>query len=222
MRYSNESRRRLLGWLLCAALPCAATALPARAEGGPAELDVLLARLANVPGVSAHFREEKKLALLTLPLVSEGELAFTRPPTLVRRVTLPEPSSMLLREGRLETWDASGKRTLDLSAYPGARILAESFLQVLAGNRAELARNYDMRMSGSLKAGWALTLTPKVKALAQLVRELSVEGTDLTLKSLRIIEASGDVSTTQFSAVDTQRRFSAEERRTIFSLPGGE
>ena len=39
------------------------------------------------------------------------------------------------------------------------------------------------------------------------------------IASMRVVEVGGDETVTTFSAVDTARRFTAEETATLFSLP---
>jgi outer membrane lipoprotein-sorting protein len=182
-------------------------------------LSVLLTRLAQAPGVAAKFREEKRIQLLSEPLLSTGSVYFTKPPALLRRVDTPEPSRMLLANGKLELWDASGKRSFELSAHPAVRSLAESFLYVLSGDRKALENLYNMRFAGSAQTAWTLLLTPKSKALAQLIREIKLAGDGIRVRSMQLTEATGDSSLTTFSDVQTDRRFSADEKRQLFATP---
>jgi hypothetical protein len=199
---------------LCYAL-CPLRNSHAQADG----VATLLTRLAQLPGLSARFREEKRIQLLSMPLVSEGNIYFTKPAALLRRVETPEPSSMLLAQGRLSLWDASGQRSFELAAHPALRSLAESFLYVLSGDRKALDALYSMHFSGSAQSAWKLQLVPKPKALAQLIREIKLEGNGLQVQSLQLTEASGDVGTTTFSAVRTDRKFTPEEKRQLFATP---
>ena len=202
----------LLG--LCLAALAATAAAGAQAEG----VASLLARLSHVPGVSAKFREEKRIQLLSMPLISEGSVYFTKPPALLRRVDTPEPSRMLLTQGQLKVWDASGQRSFELSANPALRSLAESFLYVLAGDYKALDRLYVMRFSGSAEASWKLQLVPKDKALSRLIRDIKLEGDGLRVTTLQLTEASGDVSTTRFTEVQTNRTFSSTEKSKLFEI----
>lgn len=221
MYYCATYSARLLGWFLACAL-CLTLARASAEEAvstQSTELGTLLARLASAPGVSAHFREEKKMALLSAPLVSEGDVYFTHPPALLRRVTIPEPSTILLRDGHLQISDASGQRSIALAAHPAMQTLAESFLYVLSGDRAALEKVYTMQFKGTAAGAWSLVLVPRDAALTKLLRELSVTGTGLVVKTLRLVESSGDVSSTEFSAVDTQRHFSDSEKQALFGAP---
>jgi outer membrane lipoprotein-sorting protein len=203
------------GWLVVG-LWCSA-AWAAHAE--PDALGTLLARLAQAPGASAKFREEKRIPLLSEPLVSTGSIYFTTPPALLRRVDTPEANHMLLAHGRLDFWDASGQRSFELSSMPAVRSLAESFLYVLSGNRKALESLYTMHFQGLAHTAWKLQLTPKTKELARLIREIKLEGDGLRVRSLQLTEASGDVSLTTFTDVQTDRHFSPQEKQTLFEAP---
>jgi outer membrane lipoprotein-sorting protein len=202
-------------WLAMIALSAAVGFAHAEADG----ITALLARLARAPGVSAKFREEKRIPLLSEPLLSTGSVYFTTPAVLLRRVVTPEASSLLLANGRLEFRDASGQRSFDLSSVPAVRSLAESFLYVLSGDRKALDSLYTMRFEGSAQAAWKLQLTPKSKELARLIREIKLEGDDIRVRSMQLTEASGDVSITTFTEVQADRHFSPDEKRTLFQVP---
>jgi len=211
------------GALAWALLVCACLAVVSGAAVGHAEQDglsVLLGRLAQTPGVAAKFREEKRIKLLSEPLLSTGSVYFTKPPALLRKVDTPEPSSMLLANGKLALWDATGQqRSFELSTMPAVRSLAESFLYVLSGDKKALEGLYNMRFAGSAQAAWKLQLTPKAKALAQLIREIKLAGDGIRVRSLELTEATGDTSLTTFSEVQTDRRFSPQEKQKLFGPP---
>ena len=61
----------------------------------------LLERFRKVPGLYARFREEKRIALLVDPLVSEGTLHFVPPERLAKHVLQPAKSSVLIDGGVL-------------------------------------------------------------------------------------------------------------------------
>ena len=209
--------RRSLRALACLGLCCCAGWwLPAGTSAQTDGVAELLARLAQMPGLSAKFHEEKRIQLLSMPLVSEGSVYFTKPAALLRRVDKPESSRMLLAQGRLSVWDASGRRSFELSANAALRSLAESFLYVLSGDRKALDGLYSMHFSGRAQAAWKLQLLPRVKALAQLIREIKLEGDGIRVRSLQLTEASGDVSATSFSDVQSDRRFTPEEKQQLF------
>src|SRR6478736_2508186 len=81
---------------------------------GSQSLDSLLSAFKKSPGVSAHFVEEKHIALLKKPLKSEGNIYFAPPGKLARHVDAPKPSKILLEGDELRISDGKGVRSVDL------------------------------------------------------------------------------------------------------------
>jgi outer membrane lipoprotein-sorting protein len=187
---------------------------------GEAALDALLARFAAVPGMRCRFREEKRIALLSAPVVSEGTLDYAAPGWLARRVTRPAPQLVLIGDGQLRMRDASGHvETLDLAAQPVVRSFVDTFSLLFSGSRAALERTYRVQYAPDAGGtGWTLTLTPKVAPLDRFLAEIRVEGEATTLRRMVMREVSSDVTTTTFEDVDVAHRFSDAERARVFSL----
>lgn len=183
-------------------------------------LDSVLAEFSRVPGLTADFREEKRLALLAAPLVSEGTIAYASGGSFVRRTTRPTPSTVLIDGGNLRV--ASGSRTeqIDMRAMPLVRQFVESFLAVIRGDKRALEAAY--RTTFSVQAdgrGWSLSLVPRDSSLARVFASVSLDGHGALLERLVVRETSGDESTTTFTRINTTRRFTAEERQELFRLP---
>lgn len=182
-------------------------------------LDALLSRFRAVPGLSARFREEKRIALLAAPLVSEGTIDYAPPGRMVRRTTSPSPSTALIDGARLRFRDASGEQELDLGAMPAVRQFVDSLLAVVAGDRAALERAYvmDLRVPDVARPErWTLTLRPRAPALQRFVREVALAGEGVALATMVIREANGDESATTFSDVNPTRRYAADEVPRVF------
>jgi hypothetical protein len=92
--------------------------LSARARATPVTVDTILGAFRDVPGLEAHFKEEKRLAVLVAPLISEGQIYFAPPHRLAKRVLVPAKSSMLIDGNRLSFQDEHGSETLSIDAYP--------------------------------------------------------------------------------------------------------
>lgn len=189
---------------------------PARAQG--TELDALLASFRGMTGLSARFVEEKTIALLATPIRSEGEIHFAAPGTLMRRVTAPTTSAALIERGRL-TMVANGQRQeIDLTSNAVVGGFISSFADVLAGDRAALERTYRITYARLEGGDWKLTLHPKGAPLNQFLTEMEMIGNGRSVKTMRMVEVSGDVTLTTFRDVRLDRRFGDTERRQIFRL----
>jgi hypothetical protein len=188
-------------------------------------LQELLARFAAMSGLSAKFREEKRMALLAAPLVNEGVLYFAPKGRLARHITAPAPATVLIDEGSLRYADAGGSETMSLDQNPVLRLFVESFVKIFAGDRAALERMYTLSLTelparADGVARWSLTLKPRVAPMTQIIVRIEITGHDVTLETMRVIEIGGDETATTFTEVDTKRRFTPQELTTLFTLPG--
>lgn len=181
-------------------------------------LTKLLAEFAKSPGVSAKFDDEKKIALLKAPLRSSGQVYFHPPHSLARVVTKPRKSHLVIKADRIIVKENGVRKEVDLSDKPTLRALVKSLLQVLAGDRQALLENYEATFEGQADAEWKLLLTPKNANLKNMVHSFSFKGTRIILSELTVSEASGDSTTTKFSAVNVARKFTSEEIARFFDI----
>lgn len=201
--------------------PPPAVAAPTAPPAAPVTLDALLQRFAAAPGLSARFREEKRVQLLAAPLVSEGTLHYAPPSRLVRHTTSPTPATVLIDGAQLRFGDAHGQQSLDMNATPVVRQFVDSFLAVVAGDRAALERSYelDFRVPDATRPeAWELTLRPRAAAVQRVFRDILLRGRGVALESMRLREASGDETATTFTDVDPARRYTADEIARTFRI----
>lgn len=214
----SELKRRELLSLLGVGAIAASVPAPLRAFAQDRmTLDRLLRAFSSMPGLSAKFTEEKRMAMLAVPLVSEGEILFAPPDRLLRKITSPTASTALLVGSRL-TLDAGGRRQeMDLSQNAVVEGFVDTFRHVLAGDQAALEETYRTAFEAS-DDGWRLTLRPKTAALQRFLRDMVFEGEGPSLRTMTMNEANGDTSVTTFRDVNARRRFSDAERTRLFRL----
>ncbi len=226
MRVYLGMHRRTAIALSLALLGCPTVVLAEPAgDPGPQNAGELFSRMATLSGLEATFVETKKVALLKLPLRSNGTLYYMRPGHLLRQVNAPKPSRVLITPERLELEDAQGTRTMDLRARPDVKLFVESFIKVLAGDQAALEKVFDIRFARvakppetAPKADWTLTLTPKTTPLNQLVSKLSLTGKGYAVERIEVLETKGDSAVTELTVKTIGRNFSDEEKRTLFGI----
>jgi hypothetical protein len=208
-----------------AGAPRAAGAELSQGEAAGVDLESLLAQFAAMPGLTARFREEKRIALLREPLVSHGVLYFAPPDRLLRRVRKPVESSLLLHGGTLSLGSARGTRTIDLGSNPLVRSFVDSFRLLLAGDLEALRASYRVRFQaaeaagGPTQRGWEVRLEPLLPAVQQAIAWIRLSGRGRLLSELEVREVGGDVTLTRFSAVDPERHFSDLELEKLFQPP---
>jgi len=187
-------------------------------EPAPVTLHALLEEFNRMPGLEAGFREEKRIALLAAPLVSEGTLHFAPPARLARHTRTPESSSVLIDGRRLIFGDARAREEIDLDTNPIVRDYVNSFLLILKGDQVTLARTWRIDLSGD--AGkWTMTLSPITEPIRTTIREMILEGSGTILKWVKVVETTGDETITTFSEVNPARRYSPDEVDRIFRIP---
>lgn len=220
MRCSIDCVRNLfalLALLLLCAQPVSAQPTEPAAESAPSSLDELLTRLARIQGLRARYVEEKRIALLKMPLRSEGTIAFAAPGLLLRSAEKPEPATLLLDGEVLWVSDASGKRRIDLGESAIVKHFVLTFVNVLRGDQAALTRGYALKLATTAE-GWTLELTPKAPELRRFVARAVLEGHGATVDRMTLTEENGDVTLMRFSEVDSNVRFDANERARTFKL----
>ena len=203
-------RRALLALALLAPL---ALASPGAAQTPPTA-DSVLARFARIEGLTLRYHEVKQIALLSSPIVTDGTIAYARPGRLARRTG---STTVLIDGTSLRMSEAGRLQSIDLASQPIVRSFVDSFVQLLAGDRAGLERGYTLAFATDAN-GWTLTLRPRSAPLTEVLQDVVFRGRGDDLLSMTMTEVSGDVTTTTFSDVDARHRFTAEESARVFSL----
>jgi outer membrane lipoprotein-sorting protein len=206
-------RLALLALLMAASLRAGAEspAIPS----GPLTLEALMQRMASTTGVRADFREEKTLALLEAPLVSEGTLYFVPPSRMARITSRPGASALVIDGGRMSYTDEAGGSDVDLAGNRVARSIVENFIVLFAGDLASLRERYQVGFDAE-GLRWRMQLTPKAAPLSQFIASVELQGVGPALEEMVIREADGDHTVTRFRRVETDTRFTPEELARLF------
>ena len=165
-------------------------------------VDQLMRDLAARGEAVVGFRETKHSALLKAPIELAGELRFRRPDFLEKQVRSPfnerytiEGSSVTIERG-----SDGRKHTMSLHSQPMLRALIDSIRSTLRGDEAALRKFYRLELVGEAKA-WTLVLLPADVQLAEFVTVIRMTGGAGVLRSMEIVEASGDRTLTRFEAL---------------------
>lgn len=182
-----------------------------------ASLDELLTSFRRIEALECSFHEERRIALLFAPIVTEGTIHYVRPGRLARRITSPSPEVILIEGSTLRMGRAGHEETIDLASQPVVRSFVDSIVQLLAGDRAALERSYTVT-SAARDGGTRITMRPRSAPLTDLLTSIEFELTGTMLSRMVMTETSGDVTTTTFGDVDTARRYTPAEITRLFSL----
>ncbi len=188
-----RKRKPNLVWLVLALLTAPAAAQSTAGSLPPPRwLDELMGRLARIGERHATFREERRFAALTRPLTSKGWLVYRRPSYLEKTTTAPQPEHLVVDGERLTVTEGNAApRMLSLDSQPEVQALVDAVRGPLSGDLAALERSYRVQADGR-PAAWRLTLTPTDPRVQAMLRTAEIEGADIDVRLVRIIEANGD------------------------------
>ena len=158
-----------------------------------ADLDRVLAALAQRQHSHATFTERQYLALLERPLESSGEVFYDAPDRFEKRTLAPRRESLLLDHGTLTMQRGRRRHMLDLNQYPQLLPFVESIRATLAGDRGALERLFELEFEGRLER-WTLRLTPRDKPFSRVVSEIRIAGEAAALRTIEIRQTDGDRS----------------------------
>lgn len=173
-------------------------------------------RLIRSDVLRADFRQEKKLRVLSRPLISNGKLVFAAGEGVLWQVLEPHEVFILMKPGELVEWDRqSGTRRVDTKSNPAFSAMTDVILATLTGDTQVLRRHFDLSVA-PLESGWRLTLRPKSNDLGAIISEIQVSG-DQFIEGVRVTEAKGDTTEIQFSGFRVEPAELDEIEKDYFS-----
>lgn len=165
------------------------------ADAGAGLTGQIIAHLGQVPARTQFFHEQKDIAALTHPLLSNGVLVFHRPAYLEKNTQAPRPEILVI-DGDMVSIQrgGGGVRHVALAQNPALALLAATLRAPLEGDLPTLAQDYAVTAQGDLGA-WTLSMTPVSDQARHLVHLVVLTGRNNAIDSLRIVQANGDVQT---------------------------
>jgi hypothetical protein len=193
----------VLPHLALAAVAAFAPAPAARAADAPFGAEQLMGALAQRPESAVRFTETRHSDALREPLVTTGELRYRRTAggseRLERRVQTPFAERYVIEDDRVTIERGDATRTLRLDALPLLRAFIDTIRATLAGDLVALRRHYAVVFSGA-REDWVLALLPADPEIAELVTSVRIAGNADRIRSMEVLERSGDRIVTRFTA----------------------
>ena len=138
------------------------------------------------------------------PLESAGELSFTAPDRLEKRITKPKSEAVVLDGDKLLIERSNGRKlTMSLSERPEVSGFVESIRATLLGDRAALERFYAISLSGAAEQ-WQLSLTPLQPQMLKIISEIRIAGARDAIATIEFLQADGDRSIMTIAAEGSQ------------------
>jgi hypothetical protein len=144
-------------------------------------LDALLRQVATTAHGHATFIEQQHLAV------------FIAPNHLEKKTVRPTFENLVVDNDMLTITRGRQVHSVSLQAYPQLAIFINSMRATLAGDRATLESAYETELSFRQTA-WLLTLSPRDKKLAKVIKKIQLSGEYGLLKRVEMMRADGDWS----------------------------
>jgi outer membrane lipoprotein-sorting protein len=166
------------------------------------DIQQLMDALAQNKSGHVAFIEKKYIAVLDRPVESSGELLYTAPDGLEKRMLKPKPESMVVKGDELLIERGRQKYKLQLQAYPELAAFINSIRGTLAGDRKALEQHYRMSLEGSAER-WSLQLFPLDEKMQAVVKNIRIAGMRSEVRSIEISQADGDSALTTIEKLAT-------------------
>lgn len=168
----------------------------------------LRARSQAIESVEGQFEQHKTIAVLPVPLASNGRFSFEQGKKVVWETLVPIQSRLELTPGGISFADAGGQQTPAQAGQAGAEIVAKIFMGVIAGELDSLQDYFTLSATGSAD-DWQIQLLPRSANLAAYITRIDLRGGEFT-RQLDIAEANGDKTAIVFTTGKLVRKAAAQ------------
>lgn len=147
-------------------------------------------RIEKTTITQGRFRQEKRLKVLKMPLISTGEFTYHRSKGVIWKTLTPAPSLLLVSETRLLA--AHGEQAVPIA-------FGKVFKAMLGGDLSQLTDGFEITGSNR-KPIWQVQLKPKDDVLKKIIAGMQLSG-NKEVRVLEITEANGNLSRIEFDQV---------------------
>jgi len=194
MTSGSATSRPILPGLVLLAL------LPATIAAAAPDADALIKRLARPAPASIRFTEVRFSSLLREPLIVSGELGYSGPENLERRVDTPYHETTTIRGDSVQVErEGEAPRSFALKRAPELQGLLTGFSALLAGDPTMIHRAFNVSTSGS-DASWSLVLEPSDPRARRRLQHIRVDGGGDSPRCFSIQSPAGTTTTTTATA----------------------
>lgn len=171
-------------------------------------------RMADDAVLRGEFEQRKTLKGFKNQIVSHGDFLVSRERGVIWRTREPFASSLTVTKDRLLARGADGTVTSRMTTRdePGMQMVNETLFALISADLAALSPRFRIEGEVQGKSAWRLSLTPIDASLAQAISRIELEG-DRYLRSVRLVEAQGDVSLIRFSQQSASPVLTGDEAR---------
>ncbi|ELN4659238.1 outer membrane lipoprotein carrier protein LolA, partial [Escherichia coli] len=180
------------------------------------ELKQVFAQLGATPVVRAQFEQQKKLAALNKTYVSKGTVLFSKNQGVLWQIQSPVKADLVVTPRKLvqKTQRTSSQIEVDKTPYGS---IATMFLQLMSGNEAALAKNFNVVSANYSPTQWNVSLTPKSSLFKKLFVQVDAQG-QRYVDRITILEQANNRTVIRFSQQTAQPQTLTAAENALFQL----
>ncbi|WP_407331337.1 outer membrane lipoprotein carrier protein LolA [Enterovibrio sp. 27052020O] len=180
------------------------------------DLPDLQQRLASSSIVRGDFTQTREIALLDMPLQSQGEFLLSEEDGLLWQQHSPFPVSLILAGETLrQRIPGQAEQVVHAKDNPMAFYFSEMFLSLFHADTRTLKTQFDLTLTGD-ENQWQLSLVPIAAPLTQVFNNIVLSGGE-DIETLSLHELRGDKTTLTFSDIQHAPTTLSDEERRAFS-----
>ena len=139
-------------------------------------LDDVCASLTKHAVTTGNFVQKKTSASLKKPLTSSGTFIISRE-GILWNTKKPYASQMAVTESKIIQTLPSGKKTvMDGSSNEIFKTVSKTVSSLFSGSKNSIEQNFNIVKFEATASAWSLVLEPKDSTIAQVLKQVSVEG----------------------------------------------
>lgn len=199
-----------------ACMASAMTLLAPAVNAQNTELKQVFAQLGATPVVRAQFEQQKKLASLNKTYVSKGIVLFSKNQGVLWQIQSPVKADLVVTQRKLvqKTQRTSSQIEVDKTPYGS---VATMFLQLMSGNEAALAKNFNVVSANYSPMQWNVSLTPKSSLFKKLFVQVDAQGQHY-VDRITILEQANNRTIIRFSQQTAQPQTLTAAENALFQL----
>lgn len=173
-------------------------------------------QLSATPLVRANFEQKKQLAALNKTFSSKGTILFSKNQGVLWGIQQPVQADLIVTAQKIVQKTQRTYSQIDVGNSPYAAV-ATMFLQLMAGDRSALEKNFNVVSANYSQAQWHVALTPKSNLFKKLFVRVDAQGQRF-VNRLVITEKDNSTTTIIFSQQSVQPQTLTAAEHALFQL----
>lgn len=182
---------------------------------GGAERDGSIGQLGKSAFVKGEFIQQRHLKGFSRPLVSGGEFSYWQLQGVYWETQKPFFRAVTYSNSETIHWGADGKSAEVVKSDMVQKLVSRIIQAMLSADINLLSEQFLVEMQPR-SDGWSMMLTPKLKAVAQIIQQIDVVGADY-LQKIDLLAINGDKTVIQFVNILESSRPSGQECQHFFA-----